>query len=361
MDMDNTTLQMIKDLSNAFGAPGFEEEVAEVARKWADPFVEYSAEDPMHNLMLFRKGNSTQGDKPVLMLDAHSDEVAFMIQAIRPNGMLDFLSLGHWDPSTVPAHRVWIRNRFGKLITGIVASVPVHYQKEMGTKELSITNMVIDVGATCAEEVRDIFGIEVGDPVVPAVDMEVNAESGVLMGKAFDCRIGCAVVLEVLKRLAGEELGVDVIGTLTTQEEVGGRGARATVHEVCPDISIVLEGAPADDSFMPEYRIQTGLKRGPMMRHMDVNMIANARMARMAIDTAGEIGIPLQRAVRSGGGTNGGLIHDAIGAVPCVVLSVPVRYTHSHHTFCAIQDFEQTVQLVCAMIRKINEDFMASL
>lgn len=360
MTIQNETLQMITDLSNAFGAPGFEEDVTAVARKYAEDAVTHFTEDALRNLMMFRKGNT--GDKPVLMLDAHSDEVAFMVQAIRPNGMLDFLQLGHWDPSTVPASKVWIRNKDGELISGVVASVPVHFAKEINQSgPLSTTNMIIDIGATSAQEVKDLFHVEVGDPAVPAVTMEVIERAGVLLGKGFDCRIGCAVVIEVLKRLAGEELGVDVVGTLTSQEEVGGRGARAAVHELCPDVSIVMEGAPGDDSFMPEYKIQNGLKRGPMMRHMDVNMIANPKMARMAIETAEEIGVPLQRAVRSGGGTNGGLIHDAIGAVPCVVLSVPVRYTHSHHTFTSVEDFEKTVELVCAMIRKLNEEVVASL
>lgn len=364
MPNDKDYIQMIEDLSNAFGAPGFEEEVVEVAKEYAKDSCEWTERDPLNNLYLYRKGNT--GEKPILMLDAHSDETAFMIQAIRENGTLDFLPLGGWVPSNIPSSKVWIRNHKGDLISGIFASKPPHFMsaKEKQEPTLDVSQMVIDVGATSSQEVREVFEIEVGDPAVPAVTTELNPLNNVFLGKAFDCRIGCAVVLETLKRLAGEELSVDVIGTLTSQEEVGERGCMAAVKYVRPTMALVMEGAPADDTFMPAYKIQNGLHRGTMLRHMDTSMIANPRLVRFVIDTAKDKDLPLQRAVRSGGGTNGGVIHTALGQVmggiPAVVLSCPVRYTHSHHTYTALDDFETTVELVCEVIRNLKEDVIAT-
>ncbi len=364
MNLEKKTIQMIEDLSNAFGAPGFEEDVATVAMEYAKDFTDLMEKDPLNNVFLHRKGNT--GEKPVLMLDAHSDETAFMIQAIRENGTLDFLPLGGWVKSNVPSSKVWIRNHKGELISGIFASKPPHFMTaaEKANENLDLSQMVLDIGAASAKEVKEVFGIEVGDPAVPAVVMERNEKNDVLLGKAFDCRIGCAVVLEVLENLAGEELNVDVVGTLTSQEEVGERGCKAAVQYVRPSIALVMEGAPADDTFMPEYKIQNGLHRGTMIRHMDTSMIANPRLVRFVINTAKEKGLPLQRAVRSGGGTNGGVIHTALGEVmsgiPCVVLSCPVRYTHSHHTYTALDDFERTVELVTAVIRNLNEETLAA-
>ena len=364
MALEEKTIQLIEDLSNAFGAPGFEEEVAAVAAEYAAGYTDFIEKDPLNNLFLHRKGNT--GEKPILMLDAHSDETAFMIQAIRENGTLDFLQLGGWIPSNIPSSKVWIRNHKGELITGIFASKPPHFMsaQEKANANLDPSQMVMDIGATSKKEVEEVFGIEVGDPAVPAVVMERNEKNGVLLGKAFDCRIGCAVVLEVLKKLAGEELAVDVIGTLTSQEEMGERGCKAAVQYVRPSIALVMEGAPADDTFTPGYKIQTGLHRGTMMRHMDISMISNPRLCRFVIDTAKEEGLPLQRAVRAGGGTNGGVIHTSLGQVmggiPCVVLSCPVRYTHSHHTYTALDDFENTVELVTAIIKKLNEETLAA-
>lgn len=355
--MQNTTIQMIQKLSNAFGAPGFEDDVIQVAREYAKDFAGKIEEDSIRNLYLHRAENS--GSRPVIMLDAHSDETGFIIQSIRPNGTMEFLPLGGWVPNTVPAHKVKIKNKENRLISGVVSSTPPHYTSGSAAGETRIDQMLIDVGATSKEEVINDFKIGVGAPVVPDVQMEYNETNGVCLGKAFDCRIGCAVVLETMRRLIGQKLALDVIGTLTAQEEIGERGAKVAVDRVKPDIAIVFEGAPADDTFMPEYKIQTGLHRGPMLRHMDRSMITHPRFIRYALDTAEAMGLPVQEAVRSGGGTNGAMIHVGNGGVPTIVVSVPVRYTHSHHCYTAIDDFEKTVQLAVALVKKLDEQTIA--
>lgn len=350
-----SSVELVQKLSDAYGASGFEDEVLQVAREYAAEWTSHIEEDSIRNLFLHRKEND--GKKPVLMLDAHSDEVSFMIQAIHPNGTMDFLPLGGWVPNTVPAHKVKIRNKEGVYISGVVASKPPHFMTEAEKgKDTAIDQMVIDVGATSKQEVMQDFKIGVGAPVVPDVKSEFNEKNGVFLGKAFDCRVGCAVLLEVMKRLSGKQLSVDVVGTLTSQEEVGERGAKAAVDRVKPDIAIVLEGAPADDTFTPEYKIQTALHKGPMLRHMDRSMITNPRFIRYALDTAEKMQIETQEAVRSGGGTNGAMIHVANESVPTIVISVPVRYTHSHHCFTALDDFEKTVQLVAGVMESLTEE-----
>ncbi len=347
-------ITMIQELSNAFGVSGFEDEVLEVARRYAKAYTSHMEEDSMRNLYLHYAGNQPQ--RPVLMLDAHSDETGFMIKAVRPNGTLEFLPLGGWVASTVPAHKVKIKNRDGELISGVVASKPPHYMSAAEqAQSLTMDQMVIDVGACSAEEVK-AMGIGVGAPVVPDVQMEYCEQNGVLLGKAFDCRIGCAVLLEVLHRLNRSSLAVNVVGTLSSQEEIGERGVKTAVERVQPDIAIVLEGAPADDTFEPGYRVQTALHQGPMVRHMDRSMITNPRFIRFVLDEAEKLQIPVQEAVRSGGGTNGAMIHVAAGGVPTVVISVPVRYTHSHHCFTALDDFERTVQLVTHIIEALTPE-----
>ena len=145
-----------------------------------------------------------------------------MVQAIKPNGTLQFIPLGGWVENNVPAHKVKVRNADGEYISGVVASKPPHFMtaEEKG-KNLPLSAMVIDVGATSAEEVVKDFKIRVGAPVVPDVTMEYNGKNGVMLGKAFDCRLGCACVIETLKELKGQSLDVDVVGVFSTQEEVG--------------------------------------------------------------------------------------------------------------------------------------------
>ena len=217
-----TSLKMIEELSNAYGASGFEDEVLLVGRKYGEGLARIE-ENSIRDLFFYRNENT--GDKPVILLDGHSDEVGFMVQAIKPNGTLQFIPLGGWVENTVPAHKVKVRNAEGKYISGIVASKPPHFMSsaEKG-QNLPISAMVIDVGATSKEEVINDFKIRVGAPVVPDVTMEYNEKNDVMLGKAYDCRLGCACVIETLKELQGEQLDVDVVGVFSTQEEVGTRG-----------------------------------------------------------------------------------------------------------------------------------------
>ena len=178
---------------------------------------------------------------------------------------------------------------------------------------------------------------------------------GLFFGKGFDCRIGCAAMLEALRRLDGVELPCDVVAVLSTQEEMGLRSARVTAHRVQPDIGIVMEGCPADDTFGESYTIQTALKKGPMFRHMDVSAINAPRFQRFALDLAREKGIPVQEAVRKGGGNNSAAIQTTDRGAPAIVCGVPVRYCHSPNCISAEYDLEMAVQMVMALLTTITE------
>ena len=148
------SLQMIADISNANGAPGFEDEVVKVFRKYADGLGTLK-EDHLRNFYVYREEN--KGNRPVVQLDGHSDEVAFMVQAIKPDGTLRFIPLGGWVPSNVPAHKVWVRNADGEYIPGIVASKPPHYMTEAERKApLEFSSMSVDVGAVSKEDAIEI-------------------------------------------------------------------------------------------------------------------------------------------------------------------------------------------------------------
>lgn len=356
--MKNESLKMIEELSNAYGASGFEDEVLLVGRKYAAPYAAIT-ENSLRNLYFHRNENT--GDRPVIMLDGHSDEVGFMVQAIKPNGTLQFIPLGGWVDNTVPAHKVKVRNSEGKYISGVVASKPPHFMRpdEKG-KPLPIAEMVIDVGASSTEEIEKYYKIQVGAPVVPDVAMEYDPDTEIMIGKAYDCRLGCASVIETLKRLEGEKLGVDIVGSMSTQEEMGLRGAEVAAKTVKPNIAIVFEGSPADDTFSPDYLIQNALGKGPMLRHIDAKMITNPRFIRYAIDLGKKLGIPVQESVRSGGSTNGAAIHLSGNGVPVIVVGLPVRYIHTHHCFASYKDFDNSVKLAVEIIRRLNAETIAS-
>ena len=294
-------LAVIKALTEAKGPSGFEDEAVAAARESLSDICDFE-EDSLRNLYIYRRANT--GDKPVLMLDAHSDEVGFIVHSIKPNGTLRFLELGGWSKNTLPGTRVLVRNRDGEWIRGAIAAKPPHFlsdEERAQNKVQSVSNLVIDIGARSAEEAKEAFGIRIGEPAVPATPFEYDEARDIMFGKGFDCRIGCAALIETMRLLSGMELDVDVIGVLSAQEEVGERGCKVAVNKVRPNIAIVYEGCPADDTFGEAYTMQTIMKKGPMLRYMDKSVICNPRFQRFALDTAEKNGLMAQASVREGG------------------------------------------------------------
>lgn len=353
------SLEMICRLADAPGASGFEDRVLDVAREYAQGLGTIE-EDCLRNLYIHRKENT--GTKPVIMLDAHSDEVGFLIHSIKPNGTLRFVTLGGWNKNSLVSARVLVRNALGEYIPGIIASKPVHFMSaaEKANPNLEIRDMVIDIGASSAQEAVEEYHIRIGEPVVPDTKCRYDEKHDVLFGKAFDCRIGCSVLLEVLHRLEGRELPCDVVGVLSSQEEVGDRGCRVAVNHVKPAAAVVLEGCPADDTFTEGYAIQTALKKGPMFRFMDVSVICNPRFQRYALDLAEAKGLPVQASVREGGGNNAAVIQTALNGVPAIVAGVPVRYIHSMNGMCSLYDFEASVNVVLAILESLTPEIIGS-
>ena len=348
---------MIQRFSNANGVSGFEDEVVVLAKEYC-PKQFYIEEDHLRNVY-FMEEKEKGLDAPVFLVDAHSDEVGFIVQAIKPNGTMTFLPLGGWAPDTIPASKVRVKTTKGTYVSGIIAAKPPHFMKDREHPEsLSMQDMVIDVGATSKEEVIESFHIGIGAPVVPDVVCSYDEEKDLFLGKAFDCRIGCAAAMETLSRVSTDRM--TIVGTLSAQEEVGERGMKSAMRKIYPDIAICFEGCPADDTFQEDWLIQTALRKGPMLRHYDSSMITNPRYQRYALDLAKQLGIPCQESVRSGGGTNGAMIHVTEEGTPTIVIGIPVRYIHSHHGFTTLQDFEDSVKLACEIITRMNESILST-
>ena len=355
--MTEKSIQMIKRLSDAKGISGFEDEVVQAARTFILPSIT-TQEDKLRNLYLHRSKNT--GDKPIVMIDGHSDEVGFMIQRIGTGGKLRFIPIGGWQAQVVMGQRVIVRNETGADIPGVVAAKPPHFMKpDEKNKLIGIPDMFIDVGASSREEVQTRYRIAPGAPVVPDVSFSYNPDTGIMLGKAFDCRLGCAAVLETLNTLSEEDLAVDLVGTLSSQEEVGLRGANVSARTAAPDVAIIFEGTPSDDFFAAPEAAQGALGKGPQIRHRDNTMIANPRFVRFARDIAANHKIDVQDAVRESGGTNAGMVNLSNQGIPCVVLGMPVRYPHSHFGFAAIDDYRKTVTWACEIIKALNATIIA--
>lgn len=352
-----STIEMIKELSNSYGAPGFEDDVLEVVKNYKGN-LSYKRDSMMNCYLNTDKRDS---GKMTIMLDAHLDEVGFMVQSIDEKGLLNFIPLGGWVTHNIPAHLVMVKNAEGQYIKGIVTSKPPHFMTaEEKKKKVDIPDLQIDLGAVSRDEVINEFKIQVGAPVVPFVDFEYNEKNRIMMGKAFDNRLGCAAVIDTLKKLENEDLSINVIGALASQEEVGTRGAEVTSNTVKPDIAIVFEGTPADDIYTNKFTMQSGLNYGPQIRHRDSSYVSHHRFITFAQKIAKENNIICQDAVRLSGGTDAGKIHLAAGGVPTIVLGIPTRYVHTHYGYASFNDFENTVNLAVEIIKSLDVNIISS-
>lgn len=336
--------ERILALSSAFGPSGYEDDVADLMESEVKDFCQCTR-DTMGNLYMRPDGMKN----PLVVLDAHMDEVGFMVSCVKENGMLMIQNLGGWNPVNVAGSPIRIRTEKGD-VYGVVASRPPHYDKKGERPEME--DLLLDSGFCSADEVRKA-GIEEGCFCVPDAPSRYNENAGVFEGKAFDCRIGCAALVGTLEALRGTKTIEHVEAVGTVQEEVGERGMFCAVNQLKAKAGICFEGCPADDTFMPADEIQTAMGKGPMVRIKDTSMITNRRFMRFVREVAGQENIPLQLAVRKGGGTNAIVLQEH--NIPAVVIGIPVRYAHSGVGFCAYEDYQNAVKLACALCKRIDE------
>jgi len=353
MENKMNSLKMIKELSLAFGVPGFEEEVLAVAKKYIP--AQYSTRrDSLLNLYMQKENNP---NLPTIMIDAHSDEIGLMVHAIKPDGTLVFTTLGGWVPASLYAQKMIVRNLDGEYISGVIVATMPHFGGGANTAP-TIETMALDIGASSKQEVIEKYKIAIGNPIAPASDFEQRGD--IMICKAFDDRLGCAAVIEVLDKVKDLNLGVNVVGTLTSQEEVGLRGAKVAINQVNPQLAICFEGAPADDTLVAPHMIQTALGKGPMLRHIDGGMITNPRFLKFALDVAKDKNIAVQESVRTKGSTNGASFSLSNNGVPTIVIACPVRYAHSHNSMASVSDYTNAVALAVEIIKSLSTEVIGN-
>lgn len=348
-------LKLIEDLTNAKGAPGFEDQVIDVLRNYGNSFTVQvdNLKNAYYNL------DQIDVNKPTVMLDSHTDEVAFMVKAIDDRGLIEIQALGGWLADHVVAQIYYVRDMEGNYHKGISTSKPIHFMTaEEREKKLSLTDLKIDLGAKSRQEVIEDFKIQVGQPIVPATKFSYNDRNHVMLAKAFDNRIGVAMAVAVMNELKDhiKTLPFNLVSAFAAQEEVGLRGAVVTSNRVKPNLAFVFEGTPSDDFTGDSYTEQARLGFGPQLRYRDNSYIANEWLLKRINQVAKENNLPLQHAVREGGGTNAGSIHLSNLGVPVATIGTPSRYAHTNYCFASYDDFQVGVQLVVAVLKSLTAE-----
>jgi tetrahedral aminopeptidase len=343
------SMELLKQLSDAFGVSGFEDEVRERIRTLVAPVVDEVRTDTLGNLFAIRKGR----EDFTVMLDAHMDEVGFMVKWIDENGYLRFAPLGGWDPRIIPGHRVELLTRSGKKRQGVIGSAPPHIlTDEERRRPIPMEKLFVDIGACSSQEAAE-FGVHIGDPLTIHYPF-VELSEGYVTGKAFDDRAGCAVMVEVAQRLAESDLAATVVFAFVMGEEVGLRGARTAAYQIEPDLAIALEGTiGADMPGVPEESQPVRLGRGPAITVADRSIVVSRKLVMKLEEVADEAAIPYQYKLPTYGGTDAGAIHLTKGGITAGVVSVPCRFIHSPTSTLRLNDFENTVRLVSRFVEKL--------
>ena len=341
---------LLQRLADAAGPPGAEEPVRAIMVGEMRPLATEAIRYDGMGSVIAQQGKTG----PRIMIDAHMDELGGMVRRITPNGFLTMQMLGGWLDQALVDQRWIIIGSKGpvRAVTGIR---DIHIvSPEERTRVFSRDQLYLDIGAKDAKDAA-AMGVSPGDPVVPDAPFAVMNGTKNYLGKGWDDRIGCAVIVEAMRRTASLPHANQLFYVATTQEEVGLRGARTAAQVVKPDIGIAIEGGITGDTAgsRPE-ETQVKLGAGPGMFLYDTSAIANRKMVAFTKKTAAAKGLPLQADLVQGYGDDSAEMQTANGGTPTINLVVPVRYTHSHNGIVNRQDFDQMVELVVGMLVQMD-------
>jgi endoglucanase len=344
--------RLMEELTNAPGPSGFEGPVREIVVRELGELNAAIEYDGLGSVIATLPG-TTEG--PRIMVTAHLDEVGLMVQYVRPDGFIKFKLLGGWLRQALPDQRWVIVGANGPVlaISGL-RTVHVTPQSER-SRVWPLEEIFLDVGAQSADEVA-AMGIRPGDPIAPWSPFTVLPNER-YAAKGWDDRVGLAVMLEAARRISEQGIALPnrVAWVATVQEEIGLRGAQTSVRIADPDLGISIEaGVSADYPGSRPEQAQERLGGGPGMFLLDSSMIPNRKLRDFLFQVAEEEGLDLQADVLTGYGEDGAEIQKYDTGRPSVNITVPTRYLHSHSGIIQRSDFDQAVDLLIAVLTRLD-------
>jgi putative aminopeptidase FrvX len=336
---------VLQRLSEMNGPAGFEGPVREYI---ADMARELGAEvevDKMGNVH-----GHVRGRGPKLMLIAHMDEIGLMTADIDEQGFIFFTNLGGWDARLLPGLEVTVMAP-GRDLPGTIGMKPPHITSVAERERVAdMADLFVDTGLDAAALKR--AGVRVGTPIAPSTSFRRLSKHRV-MGKAFDDRAGCYVLLRLLEE---GNLPCDVTFVWSVQEEVGARGGGPAATRVDPDYVLVIESTiAADFPGVPRQKIISRLLHGTVVTVMDRLQIADPGMLEALLEVAEERKLKVQLKKPGIGATDAGPIHLRGTGYRALPLAVPSRYIHGPASIMDLRDMENTVTLVRAMVERLAE------
>ncbi|AGB41318.1 peptidase family protein [Halobacteroides halobius DSM 5150] len=325
---------LLKELTEANGVSGREKEVRGLIRQKISSYVDEIRTDSIGNLIAHKKGDSS---KPTIMLTAHMDEIGLMITDITKDGLLKFKPIGGIDKRVLVSKQVLVGE---DRIPGVIGAKAIHLQEpEEREQPLDYKSLYIDIGAKDKEEGEKL--VDLGTMATFNTKYKrLGAKTA--KGKAFDDRIGCAALIELLQ----EDYNLPLYAVFTAQEEVGTRGASIAAYNINPDLALVLEGTTASDvPGSEEEDYSTSLGQGPAFTVQDGSVIPHKTIVNKLIEIAEKEKINYQFRRSTAAGNDAGAIHLTREGIPSGVISVPCRYIHSPVSLVNLDDYQRTIKL----------------
>ncbi|MBN1884080.1 MAG: M42 family metallopeptidase [Candidatus Krumholzibacteriota bacterium] len=346
---------LMRELVEAVGVPGYEGEVFDLMARNLEGVAAIERDRLGSLIARLEKGP----ERPRVMVAAHMDEIGFMVSHFTGN-FIRFNTLGAWWEPRMIGLPVVVRTSRGD-VRGVVSSKsPFMMEREERDKPVKTKDLFVDVGLT-GKKTPESLGIRPGDPIVPWGPFTMLAGGKTYMAKAWDDRLGCAVLVESLRRLSRFRPVNAVYGVGTVQEEVGLRGAQTAAHRVDPDVCVAVDVNIASDlPGAPEGSTEK-LGAGVSICVYDASLIPNTRLRDLVIAVAEKKKIPYHFSAIPLGGTDGGRVQVSRDGVPTIVLGVPTRYIHSAAGIVLRRDVDSAVRLVVETVRALDAKTVAGL
>ncbi len=333
-------LDLLKEYSSISAIAGREDKMREAILEKIKPYADKIDIDPIGNILVFKKGKSTP--KAKLMIDAHMDEIGFIITGVTDEGLLRFEKVGGIDDKVIFGRRVAIGN-----IKGVIGGNAIHNLDKDKTKAVvSASDLYIDIGADSKEQAESL--VKIGDGAV--FDTEFIDMGEKFSARAIDDRIGCALLTKMIQ----SELPFDMWFSFSVQEELGTRGAICAAHSISPDFAIVVEATTASDlPNTPSDKQVCRCDEGAVISFMDNRTVYDRTLFEFAQKKARENDIPIQIKSAVTGGNNSGSIHLSGSGVKTLAVSLPCRYIHSAYGVAAKSDLKSMEDFVNAVANAI--------
>ena len=350
--MKESLRKTLQELTALDGVAGFEQDVVRYLKDALTPLADRVEVDAMGNLYAIRDAADPTRPGKRLMISAHSDEIGAIVKSVDPDGFLRFDPLGGVLPGTLVGRRVRVRGRLG--VIGVKSG---HLQtSEEQSRVVPYEQLYVDVGANDAAEVATM-GIGVGDPVAYYSPLESLGNGDRVCGKSIDNRIGCAVLLELFRRLQGVPLAGTLLGVVCVQEEIGLRGAQVAAYHAQPDYAVVVDTFMAGDTPDVDFHreLPAGIGRGPVLLLANSAQVAHPVVSRYVRAAAEKAGVTLQPCTIVGkAGTDSGPIHLSREGVPTTGLGLARRYSHTPVCVLDLNDAAGAVRVLEQLARDME-------